>query len=242
MDGWIKLNRKLQLNPLWTSEPFTRGQAWVDMIMIANSNDGFFFKRGIRVNVKRGQIGHDIDTLATKWKWSRGKCERFFLMLEMDSQIVRQKSNITTLISISNYETYQSNGKANNKPNDKPNDNANGNKQEYTCTKYIEFKNIYSDFYFNELVKSENLKNDKYEMFVQYLYGKNKVKETLTGILSVEKQLSFEQFGKVMLKCDANKIKLGDILTKIENDPKYYKGKKSIYLTLLNWIDGRFLK
>jgi len=35
MEGWIRLYRKMQDNPLWTSEPFTRGQAWIDLLMIA---------------------------------------------------------------------------------------------------------------------------------------------------------------------------------------------------------------
>lgn len=113
MEGWIKLHRKIVDTPLWISEPFSRSQAWIDLLILANSSDGFFFKRGIRVDVKRGQIGHDLDTLAKKWKWSRGKVNRFISMLEMDRQIVRQKTNVTTLITILNYNTYQSGSKAN---------------------------------------------------------------------------------------------------------------------------------
>jgi len=66
-------------------------------------------------------------------------------MLEMDMQIVRQKTNVTTLISICNYETYQANGKAESntisKAISKPNDKANGNKQERKELK--EIKEIY---------------------------------------------------------------------------------------------------
>jgi len=92
-----------------------------NLLLIANSVDGFFFKRGIRVDVKRGQIGHDLDTLAKKWKWSRGKVNRFISMLEVDRQIVRQKSNVTTLLTVVNYELYQSSNKANDIPNNTTN-------------------------------------------------------------------------------------------------------------------------
>ena len=130
MSGWIKLHRKITDNPLYFSEPFTRSMAWVDMLLIANHTDNFFFKRGIRVDIKTGQIGYDLDTLAKRWKWSRGKVERFLQMLEKDEQIVRQKTNVTTLISIVNYKEYQIDDKPNRKANDKPNSKPNEHKQE----------------------------------------------------------------------------------------------------------------
>lgn len=130
MSGWIKLHRKITDNPLYFSEPFTRSMAWVDMLLIANHTDNFFFKRGIRVDIKMGQIGYDLDTLSKRWKWSRGKVERFLQMLEKDEQIVRQKTNVTTLISIVNYKEYQTDDKANRKANDKPNSKPNEHKQE----------------------------------------------------------------------------------------------------------------
>jgi len=125
MEGWIKLHRQIMENPLYFSEQFTRLQAWIDMLLLANTKDGFFFKRGIRVDVIRGQVGYDVDSLAKRWKWSRGKVERFLIMLEMDRQIIRQKSNITTLISICNYNSDQSGGNANSNANNNANSNSN---------------------------------------------------------------------------------------------------------------------
>ena len=155
MSGWIKIHRKIIENPLYFSEPFNRSMAWIDMILLANHSDNFFFKRGIRIDVKIGQIGYDIDSLAKRWQWSRGKVERFLQMLENDKQIVRQKTNVTTLISIVNYKEYQQDSKADSKPNSKPNDKANGHKQEL---KELKEENIYRSFAhlsisFNELNK-----------------------------------------------------------------------------------------
>ena len=126
MEGWIKLHRKIVENPYYFSEPFTRSQAWIDLIILANHKENFFFKRGIKVIVKVGEVGYDLDTLGKRWKWSRGKVERFVNELENDKQIVRQKTNVTTLISIVNYILYQTDGKAKEKTNNKPNSKADG--------------------------------------------------------------------------------------------------------------------
>lgn len=129
MSGWIKLHRKITDNPLYFSEQFNRSMAWIDLLLLANYADNYFFKRGVRVDVKTGQVGYDLDSLAKRWKWSRGKVERFLKMLENDNQIVRQKNNVTTLISIVNYKEYQQDDKANNKPNSKADENKQESKE-----------------------------------------------------------------------------------------------------------------
>lgn len=126
MDGWIKLHRKIVDNPYYFSEKFTRSQAWIDLLIIANHKEGYFFKRGVKVIVKRGQCGYDVDSLAKRWSWSRGKASRFISDLEMDKQIVRQKNNVTTLITILNYEEYQGCDKADSNTSSIASDTANG--------------------------------------------------------------------------------------------------------------------
>ena len=106
--GWASIHRSLLDSDLWLSEKFSRGQAWVDLILLANHKDGFFRCRGVQVKVLRGQCGHGAVALSNRWKWSRGKVIRFLKELENDSRIVQQKDNVTTLISILKYEEYQS--------------------------------------------------------------------------------------------------------------------------------------
>ena len=126
MEGWIKLHRKIVDNPYYFSEPFTRSQAWVDLIILANHKDNFFYMRGVKVDVKRGQIGMSLENIAKRFRWSRGKAERFISELEKSNQIVRQKTNITTLFSIVNYNEYQSDSKADSNTNSKSNRKADG--------------------------------------------------------------------------------------------------------------------
>ena len=89
------------------SEPFTRAQAWIDMLLLANHKTNFIRKRGVLVEVKKGQLGWSEVALSKRWQWSRGKLRRFLNELKTVQQIEQQKNNVTTLITIINYESYQ---------------------------------------------------------------------------------------------------------------------------------------
>ena len=60
-----------------------------------------------------------------------------------------------------------------------------------------------------------------YNQFVKYLHGENMLKQKLSGVLSIKNQLTGEQFEKILVKCEANKLKMGDILTKINDNLNY---------------------
>ncbi len=142
--GYIKIWRRLKDSDFWTAEKFTRAQAWVDLIMLANHKDSFFRARGQRIDVKRGQVAHSEQSLAARWKWSRGKVRRFLQELEgklvpddldgktektehhNERMIVQHKSNITTLITIVNYDQYQGDGTVDGTAGGTPNRTADG--------------------------------------------------------------------------------------------------------------------
>lgn len=107
MEGWIKIHRKLSMNTLWLCEPFTRGQAWVDLLMLANHEDSFFYVRNVKVDIKRGEVGWSEPKLADRWKWSRTKVRKFLNDLEKEQQIVQHKNFITQIVMIVNYKDYQ---------------------------------------------------------------------------------------------------------------------------------------
>lgn len=91
---------------------------------------------------------------------------------------------------------------------------------------------IYSSFYDSELKKKHS---EKYLSFVKFLYGENELGEKLKGILSIEKQLTIEQFEIIAnLAQSVNKLVMDELLT-IENGG-YFKKKKSLYLTLNKWL------
>ncbi len=108
--GYIKLWRKIEDDDMWFEEPFTPGQAWVDMLLLANHKEKTFSVRGNLVTIKRGQIGYSEATLGKRWKWSRGRVRRYLLRLNLIQQIEQHKSPVLTVISIIKYDLYQPNG------------------------------------------------------------------------------------------------------------------------------------
>ena len=123
--GWIQLHRRLLENKLWLSEPFTKGQTQVDLLLLASHKDTIFWKRGIEVKQARGTVGVSEIGLSDRWKWSRGKTRRFLNWLENEQQIVQQKSRVTTLIKITNYDNYQADGTTDSTTNGQQTDTIN---------------------------------------------------------------------------------------------------------------------
>lgn len=120
MSGWIKLHRQLAGNPMWLAEPFTRGQAWADLLMLANYKPGHIRIAGQRVDVPVGAVSWSKGKLADRWKWSKGKLQRFLKELENDNQIIIKAGHRISLISICNYDQYQKNESPDRTPDGSP--------------------------------------------------------------------------------------------------------------------------
>ncbi len=118
--GYIKLWRSSVDNPLYFSQPFTKWQAWVDLLLLANHKENVACVRGVHVTVKRGQVLAADGFLATRWKWSRNKVRRYLSQIGSKTiqQIEHQANNVCSLISITNWESYQGNGTANDTASD----------------------------------------------------------------------------------------------------------------------------
>lgn len=107
MTGWVKIHRALAMHDLWLAEPFTYGQAWVDLLIHTNHAPGSFVIKRQRVSLDRGQIGWSEITMTERWKWSRGKVRRFLKRLSSDGMIKQQTGHLTSVITICNYDHYQ---------------------------------------------------------------------------------------------------------------------------------------
>ncbi len=106
-NGWVLLHRKICENKLWLEKPFSKGQAWVDLFLNANHSAKSFWVRGNEVRLNRGQLGWSELTMSKRWGWSKNKTRRFLNWLETEQQIEQQKTFITTIITILNYNNYQ---------------------------------------------------------------------------------------------------------------------------------------
>lgn len=97
--GWIKLWREEMHNPLYSEEPFTKWQAWIDLCMRADDN---------------GTVKTSLEALKNQWLWgSKGKVTRYLRTLsETGFVTVYGTPNKGTLIRI-NTEISGSSSKQN---------------------------------------------------------------------------------------------------------------------------------
>jgi hypothetical protein len=107
VEGYFLIHRSLFDHDLWLRKPFSYGQAWIDLIGLANHKPGAIFVRGNKILIQRGQVGWSTVKLADRWAWSRMAVRTFLKMLETSQQIEQQKNFITSIITIINYDKYQ---------------------------------------------------------------------------------------------------------------------------------------
>lgn len=106
-NSFFKVYRSLLDDPLWLSEPFTYGQAWVDLIGLANFADKDKFYRGQYQRVKRGQVVTSQQALAERWSWGRRKVSTFLRNLESAKMCTVTVTPYGTTITIEKYAFYQ---------------------------------------------------------------------------------------------------------------------------------------
>jgi len=105
--GWISIHRKLQSHWLWKDKPFSKGQAWVDLLLSANHEDCKFPLGNQLVDAKKGDVITSELKLMDKWGWSKTKVRSFLSMLEKDSMLVKKTDSKKTTLSLTNYGVWQ---------------------------------------------------------------------------------------------------------------------------------------
>ena len=70
-----------------------------------------------------------------------------------------------------------------------------------------------------------------YETLIRFIQGENTLKKPLHGILSIPGQLTFIQYQKI-----SEYQGLRETLGCVNNDEKYYRGKKDLYPVLYKWL------
>lgn len=107
MQGWVKIHRDLLDNELWSDKPFTKGQAWVDLLLLANHKDKNVLIGSHTEMVERGSFITSELKLMERWGWGRKKVKLFLNFLESQKMIERNANNKRTVITIVNYGFYQ---------------------------------------------------------------------------------------------------------------------------------------
>jgi len=101
------VNRKLFKSDLWLEKPFSKGQAWIDLIGMAEYHDIKKDMRGVEYTVRRGEVCIAKQKLAVRWGWYKVKVMRFLDCLTYQEMISQRSDENATIIRILNYERYQ---------------------------------------------------------------------------------------------------------------------------------------
>jgi len=108
--GYIKLHREIQNNPMWEDGPFSKGQAWVDLLLMANYKDNEFLLGNEIMNIERGQFFTSELKLSERWKWGRKKTRLFLKLLKTAKMATTEGTTKGTTVTIVNYSFYQDEG------------------------------------------------------------------------------------------------------------------------------------
>jgi hypothetical protein len=105
--GWIKTHRQIREHWLWNDKPFSKGQAWIDLLLQANHAPADVLFRDEIIHVEAGQFITSELKLSEQWGWSRDKVSRFFLALKSQEMAYIKQDKRKTIITICNWATYQ---------------------------------------------------------------------------------------------------------------------------------------
>lgn len=105
--GYILLYRDISANWIWEDKPFSKGQAFIDLILRANHNDNNVLFGNQIIEVKRGEFITSIAKLSDVWGWSRHKTKSFLNLLADNQMISHKTDNKKTAVKVLNYDVYQ---------------------------------------------------------------------------------------------------------------------------------------
>jgi len=121
VEGWISLHRQVMENEFYFSEKFTKAQAWIDLLLLANHKPTTIFIRGIEIKMNPGDLCYSQLSLAKRWKWNFKTVKKFLDILRKRDMINYSGGKLTTVISIINWSKYQFYGEQKNPINEASN-------------------------------------------------------------------------------------------------------------------------
>jgi hypothetical protein len=164
--GFIKLYRKVQEHWIYDEKrKFSKFEAWVDMLMMANHKDNKFVLGNELVEVKKGSFITSELKLMERWDWGKAKLRAFLEMLEKDEMIVKKSDRKKTTITICNYCIYHDYETTNRPQSDheqtdsRPQSDTNKNVKNVKNVKNDK-KNKYAEFVSMTLEEFEKLKEE----------------------------------------------------------------------------------
>ena len=112
MSGTVNIARSIFDHAVFADEPKTEREAWVWLIMKASWKARAYRVGNVVVSTDRGQLAASVRYLAAEWQWTAPKVQRYLKRLEKMEMIRSQADTGVTVITICNYDEYQSQYKA----------------------------------------------------------------------------------------------------------------------------------
>lgn len=103
--GWIKIHRELGKH--WLAQDMEKLGRWIDLLLLANYEDGKVLVGDSLVTIKRGQMVMSFSFLAKRWDCSKSTACKFIELLESDGMVERSAERKTTILTICKYDSYQ---------------------------------------------------------------------------------------------------------------------------------------
>ena len=103
----IYITEDMLKSPMWLDEKFSRAQAWLDLISLANvrvSQKTYNYKPK---TFRRGCLYRSNTNLAARWHWSTSKVGIFLKELQESQRIMVNGKGIDREIEILNYDGLQ---------------------------------------------------------------------------------------------------------------------------------------
>lgn len=116
MSGWIKLHRSIQDHFIYDFSEPDKAMAWIDILLSASYQESKVKVKSTLFTVSKGQWLVSQVTLQKRWRMSQNKVKRLLKLLENDGMIRLNANDLTSVITICNYNDYQDDERPNEQP------------------------------------------------------------------------------------------------------------------------------
>ena len=108
-ETYLPLFRQVRKHWLWKDKPFSKGQAWVDLLLRAHhSEEPYNLPVGNEIVIlQQGELFSSDLQLADNWGWSRKKVLGFIELLRKEEMLSKKGTSKGTTYCIVNYADWK---------------------------------------------------------------------------------------------------------------------------------------
>lgn len=105
--GWVRLYRSVTESWMWKDKPFSKGQAWIDIILMANHEERNVGIGNQIIDVQKGSFITSMVKLGERWGWNKDKVSRYLKQLQSDAKVQLNTQQKCTVVTLVNWDFYQ---------------------------------------------------------------------------------------------------------------------------------------